>query len=195
MKHKGFPAAFCILLASVCLQASERAVLLPGSAIWLEGDSTLHRFSSTSTALTAEMEGTFPDVKTFVVRVPVLSLKSGKGQLDKNLYKALHSEKYPDIVFHMKSYDIKSSTNGTVILAQGDLEIAGASRPAALQAQTKPDELGTRVSGAYGLLMTDFGVSPPVMMLGALKTKNEVTVRYILYLDFNIHHNTRKTNE
>ena len=80
-------------------------------------------------------------------------------------------------------------------LVLGDLEIAGASRPAALQAQTKPDELGTRVSGAYGLLMTDFGVSPPVMMLGALKTKNEVTVRYILYLDFNIHHNTRKTNE
>lgn len=167
---------------------AQRAALLGNSLIWLEGDSTLHRFSSTSTAMTAEMEGSsLREVKKFTVRIPVASLKSGEGKLDKNLYEALGAKENPEIVFQMKTYEMKLSTEvpgGSAISARGDLIIAGKSRVVTLQGLAKSDPAGTRVDGSFNLLMTDFGVQPPALMLGALKTKNQITVRYVLYFDF-----------
>src|SRR5688572_13691979 len=71
----------------------------PESRLWLEGDSTLHSYQSSATefAVAFDMSGAKPfdeairtgTMKAVQVQVPVKALKSGKGGLDKRLWKAL----------------------------------------------------------------------------------------------------------
>ncbi len=191
-----------VVLAPGLLLAA-KPVLLKESAVWLEGDSTLHRFSSTSTALVADFTADLPDridprtpvlsalgekaLRRFTLRIPVATLKSGKSQLDKNLMKAMKAAEHPDIVFEMATYQIIPLANGGVdegaeIELRGQLNIAGVPREIILKGRAKGGPDRAAVNGSYDLLMTDYGVQPPVMMMGTLKTKNEITVRYALYL-------------
>jgi hypothetical protein len=41
-------------------------------------------------------------------------------------------------------------------------------------------------TGALKFLMTDFGIKPPVALLGTLRTKNEVEVKFEVLLDKNV---------
>ncbi len=206
MKHVriiSFLVVQSILLGASSLFAAPQMSLLKDSAVWIEGDSTLHRFSSTSTALTVDLEAQLPplsnsenpffeglkkgELKKFELHVPVLSLKSEKSALDKNLVKALKAEDFPHIVFQMTGYDLKLSASDpkeTEISVQGTLTIAGKSKDVVLRARAKTAERYTRATGSHDLLMTDYGVQPPSLMMGAIKTKNEIVVRYTLYFAF-----------
>lgn len=185
------------------LFAATQMTFLKESAIWLEGDSTLHRFASTSTAMTADIEVQLPvladsvnpfydglkngELKRFTLHVPITTLKSGKPPLDKNLAKTLNAENYPEIVFKMTGYELKpsaASPKETEIQIKGTLTISGKSNDIVLQAKAKTADGYTHMTGSYGLLMTDYGIPPPSFMMGTLKAKNEITVRYDLYFHF-----------
>jgi polyisoprenoid-binding protein YceI len=177
-----------------------RLVLQPGSSLWLKGDSTLHIWHSSATVLNAEIElgadranaASFYDgvkggqVGKFKLHVPVDGLKSGKSQMDSNMYKALRQKEYPEIVFEIRDYKIGPVENGKAkIQARGSLTVSGKTKEIDLDAQAVPGADGqARVQGSYDLLMTDYGVQPPVFMMGALKTADKVSVHYDLDLKF-----------
>ncbi len=198
-----FLALQVIFSASAYSFAAPQIALLKNSSIWLEGDSTLHRISSTSTALTVEMDAQLPplsesgnpfyeglkngELKKLELRVPVLSLKSEKQALDKNLAKALKAEVYPEIIFEMTGYELKpSSANPKTIeiSVKGILTVTGKSKNIVLQARATTANGTSHATGSHDLLMTDYGVQPPSLMMGAIKTKNEIVVRYSLYFAF-----------
>ena len=60
------------------------------------------------------------------------------------------------------------------------MTVAGASQPAVLKATATVSGSLFVVEGEQVLLMTDYGVKPPVMMLGAVKTANKIVVKYRL---------------
>ena len=72
----------------------------------------------------------------------------------------------------------------TEISLKGVLTIAGRSKDISLSARAETGSGMILVSGAYDLLMTDYGVTPPSLMMGAIKTRNEITVRYVLRFAF-----------
>jgi polyisoprenoid-binding protein YceI len=182
MKTSILTAALTGLLASAA--AAAPLELQPGSRVWLEGDSTLHPFASTSTALRVETDlGPWEDIlkgKTakLEVTVPVESLKSGEKRLDKNLYAALKAAEFPEIRFRLEGYAMDPSG---AVTAQGRLSIAGKENPVELRAQASSKD-ALAVSGSYELEMSDFGVKPPSLMLGAIKVKDRVVVRFELML-------------
>lgn len=189
----GLTAAGAWILALGLAQAAQLAAM-NGSALWLEGDSTLHPFSSTSTAVgvRAIVAGGTGDLKEAIasgrigelkVTVPVASLKSGKGGLDKNLYKAMKEDRFPAVTFELHSYRAGKEVDGAIeIQAAGTLAVAGSTRAVALAGRAIPGKSGLRLIGRHELLMTDFGIQPPKMMGGMIKTRDQIVVHYDLKL-------------
>ena len=166
----------------------------PDSRFRLEGDSTLHPYHSTATVVhvsggwSADAAGNPFDklaagaLSAFELRVPVAEMKSGKNGLDKNLRKELKAGDHPDIVFRLSGYDVETSTAGVVVRARGALSVAGVDREETITAEARPTPGGLRLTGAKDLKMSDFGIDPPRMMLGAIRTADAVTIHYDLFL-------------
>ncbi len=168
-----------------------RLTLGPDKKIWIEGSSTVRKFSCS----TAEFEA-IPEpvpaptaplataVRSVDVKVPVKSLSCGNGTMDEHLRKALKAEQNPDIRFELKSYTVGEKTAaGTEVRATGIMTIAGASKTVELTGVVSPTATGLRVQGAVPLLMTEFGVKPPRLMLGTLKVADAITVHYDVVLE------------
>ena len=192
-------AAALLLLSLPGSGRAQTLTLGPGSRLWLEGDSTLHPFSSTATRLTASFV-TAPGlpvsaaveeairggkIRGLVVVVPVKGLKSGESGLDKNLWKALRADAFPDIAFTMGGYRLEVDSATAVIVAWGELTVAGARRPETLRGSLGWRDGGAVIDGAQPLLMTDFGIRPPTFLFDALKTSDRVTVRFHLEVGSN----------
>jgi polyisoprenoid-binding protein YceI len=197
-------AVFCCLSAAISLAAAEPAApataltLAPGSRLWLEGDSTLHAYKSNATKIdaTAEVGGTFAAgsaearaavaagaLKSLRISVPVSGLKSGENGLDKNLQKALKADAAPVIRFTLVDYKAEEGKDGSLLVkARGKLAIAGVEKDAVVEATCSFGPGGVDVTGAKDVLMSDFGIKPPVLMLGAIKTADKVVVRFALKL-------------
>jgi polyisoprenoid-binding protein YceI len=200
-------AVSCCLAAAISLAAAQPAPpaaaaaafsLAPGSRLSLEGQSTLHAWSSTATKVeaTAELDGAFaagsPDARAAVaagalkslrVAVPVAALKSGEGSLDKNMQKALKQDTAPVIRFTLLDYKAEEAKDGSLLVkAHGRLSVAGVDKETVVEAACRFGPDGVEVSGAKEVLMSDFGIKPPVMMLGTIKTADKVVVRFALKL-------------
>lgn len=181
-------AAASAFAAAITLTSSS------GSFVRLEGDSTLHPYwseaSAFTAALTVDAEAATPAAfaaavaagkpATMFVRIPVANLKSEHPGLDTNLRKALLADKHPDIVYALERYEAAPLKDGQSLAVQGTLTVAGASVPSVLKAKAAISGGFLVVEGEQTLLMTDFGVKPPVMLLGAVKTANMIVVKYRL---------------
>jgi polyisoprenoid-binding protein YceI len=174
----------------------------PGSQLWLVGTSTLHDFECRSQKVALELglaanaarpanaEALFALVRAssvlgVQVKVPVVSLHSEKEGLDKNLRKAMKVERFPNVHFRLGSYTCGAApANGdsVAIHAQGTLTIVGQERPAVLEATARRSRDGVWLDGSYSLRMSEFGITPPTMMLGTIRTGDRVTIHYHLLL-------------
>jgi hypothetical protein len=198
------PAALVLLVASPIRAAPESVhplslVVAPGASLELDGDSSLHRYSAKAHGMEAgvgldsarvptaaqasDLEGLVRGhfIKTFHLFVPVDQLSSGEKGLDANMRKALKGDRYKQIRFQMDSYDVLASTAGTTTLAvtlHGRLSLAGVERKIDVVAAGVRVRDGLTISGSKDLLMTDYQIKPPTMMLGAIKTKNLITVKF-----------------
>jgi polyisoprenoid-binding protein YceI len=163
--------------------------LSSGSRLWLEGDSTMHAYKSTATHFDVAMvvdDGPIAErikaggLRSLSARVPVMELKSGKDGLDTRLQKALKAGDNPDISFKMTDYDVLPSTDAGSfpIRVRGELTVAGRSKPIDLDATVISGD-PVKIQGYEELLMTDYGVKPP-SVLGAIRTRNEIVVRFDL---------------
>ncbi|MEO8211707.1 MAG: YceI family protein, partial [Myxococcales bacterium] len=124
-------------------------------------------------------------LKSFDLFVPVEKLKSGDKGLDTNMWKALKSDKFKDIGFHMESYEVRptGAAGAAFTLAmKGRLTIAGIEQPVEVMVNAFEVTGGLRVAGSKDLLMTDYQIKPPTMMLGTIKTKNLITVKFDVQL-------------
>jgi polyisoprenoid-binding protein YceI len=158
-----------LILAALVLAAAQPVTFAPTSKIWLEGDSTLHRYHSTATQWSIHADG---ELRALTVEIPVRGLKSGEGALDDNLYKALKADRFPTIRFAATHGRIQ----GKQLEAAGQLTVAGVTRPVTVHASGD----ATHVTGTVELAMSRFGVQPPVLLAGAIKCSDKIVVRFDL---------------
>ena len=174
-------------------------VAAPGAALELDGDSSLHRYSAKAQGMGVDVgldaawvasASAAPDVealirgrfiRTFQLTVPVGKLSSGERGLDERMRKALKGNQYREIRFRMDSYDVAAPPASGVTLAvtlHGRLSLAGVERRIDVAAAGVWVKGGVRFTGSKDLLMTDYGVKPPTLVFGAIKTENLVTVKF-----------------
>lgn len=193
-KSVGMVLALVAGMASGALGQGTNALKLtlgPDKKIWLEGTSTVRSFKCVTqdfeavpTPPPAPSTPLEKAVRSVDVTVPVNSLACGNGKMDEHLRKALKADANPDIRFQLKSYEVGEKTaEGTTVKAEGTLTIAGATRPIELDGVVVPTATGLRVQGQKQILMTEFGVKPPRLMLGTLKVGDAVTVHYDVVLE------------
>lgn len=193
-KTMGMTLALALTLAAgVAGQGSNalRLTLGPEKKIWLEGTSTVRRYTCQTQSFEA-VPSPAPSpsaplanaVKSVQVTVPVKTLSCGNGTMDEHLRKALKAEENPDIRFELRTYEVGAQTaEGTPVKAEGTLTIAGQTKPIELAGTVTPTATGLRVQGQKQINMTEWGVKPPKLMLGTLKVAPAVTIHYDVVLE------------
>jgi len=179
--------AVLVLAGAATLGAqTARVTLKPASTITVEGTSNVHDWHLATSTFVSEIEMASPanagsEVRAVTLSIPVTSLKSGKGGLDKNTYKALNAEKHPDITFRLTSYKTVPSASGHSAIVKGMLKVNGVEKEVALNTSLSGDAAsGLTAVGATKFLMTDFGVKPVTALMGAIRTGNAITIKFSL---------------
>jgi len=151
----------------------------PGSALWVEGGSTVRSWKCTAKQIDAQVAGDATAslaqmVSGATVGIPVAQLECGNGKMNEHMRKALDAEKNPAIQFTLSSYDV----NGTAATLKGTLQIAGSTKPIEIPASVTDDGKEVRVKAARQINMKEWGVKPPSLMMGTMKVKEVVTVGF-----------------
>jgi polyisoprenoid-binding protein YceI len=203
---RAFSGGAAILLMTLAASAGQATpahalslVVAPGASLELDGDSSLHKYSAKAhgieagigvdparvpTALQAsDLEGVIRGhfVTAFHLTVPVAELSSGDKGLDANMRKALKGDRYQRIRFEMDTYTVLTPpalTGALEVTIHGRLSLAGVERKIDVTATGLRVHDGIEIHGSKDLLMTDYQIKPPTMMLGAIKTKDLITVKF-----------------
>lgn len=155
------------------------------SNIIVEGTSNLHDWEIKVEQMNGEIQTVFENGKLvklekLKITIPGTSLKSGKGGMDKNTYKALDTDKNPNITYNLEKVDKIDYTSDAkcLITTQGKLTIAGASSTVKIVFEAKISEGKIELVGNKELNMNDFGVDPPTAMFGTITTGEKVNVKF-----------------
>ena len=126
-------------------------------------------------------EPSLEDIKALTFELLVEDLKSSTNGLDKNAYKALQSDKYPDIKYKLSSVTIESQAAGYLASTRGQLTIAGTTKEILMDVfLTVNADKSITCKGSYTLQMTEYGVTPPSFMLGVMKTGDDITLNFLV---------------
>lgn len=150
------------------------------------GTSNIHDWEMTSPngtcSMTLSMDagGNVTGVGNVSFQMSVKSLKSKHGnQMDNNAYKAMAADKYESIRFQGTGGTVKGSGGNYTLTVPGKLNISSGSQNVTLTANCKVNaDKSVIVDGSYKLNTNDYNVKPISIMLGAIKTGENVTIKY-----------------
>ena len=188
----GFAVALTAWAVGGALAGATAPLAIDSARITISGTSNIHAYTASTTTVhvrCAQLAGapegadlwanafTPGGVEAFEVTIPAATLTSPREGLDTNMHKALRVSEHPDIVFRLLRFEPREGPAGS-LRGIGVLKVAGVVREVALDITTARKDSTLSVRGQVQLLMTDFGVTPPVAMLGMLKTDPKVTVTF-----------------
>ena len=145
------------------------------------GTSNVHDWEMKVAKINSELTlSSSKQITSLVVKIPVISIKSGKGIMDEKTYDAFDSKKNPNIVFQLtEASSIKLTDKDSEITLTGNLSMSGETRKISFKTVGKTTKTGDyQLKGSVPLKMTDFKIKPPTAMLGAMKTGDAVTVKF-----------------
>ena len=175
------------VLALGGVRAQTRSNLSDKWSVVIHGNSNLHAWEETvgkvycSSEIYRNADGSFR-FNSLKLVFDVNSITSTEGSImNEKTYKALKAGKYPSIVFTL-SQPVPSIPPGHgdgYILAEGQLSIAGVTRPVSVRLRV--NEIGSnelQFEGSQQLNMSDYRVTPPTAMFGMLKVANQLTIAF-----------------
>ncbi len=123
-------------------------------------------------------------IQKLTLAVTSESLKSGKGSMDKNTYKALKYDEFKEITF--KLIEFKEATaldNGNYkVKINGNLSVAGVTKKISLDFNLNVASNKVTLIGEKSFNMTDYGIKPPKALLGTITTGDEITIKFTTVL-------------
>jgi polyisoprenoid-binding protein YceI len=159
----------------------------------IEGTSNLQSW----TADVERVNGTFSlvvdngkikELNDVSLRIDANSIKGSEGRrMDSKIYESLDTGSHPSITFVLRDVTSLAENPGTYrISTRGVLTVAGVSRVVNLNSVGRVLPNGDlEFSGSQKINMSDFRISPPTALLGALRTGDEITLNYKVVLQSN----------
>ena len=165
--------------------ASLKPYLLANGNAKILGTSSIQDWQCATTELSGDARMlTFGDelisLREVRIKIPVASLKSEHPVMDKNTHASLRAETNPNITFVMTEVLSMQFTDGQyTLMTRGRLSVAGATRIIDLPVQGFRQG-GKRLvfQGSYRLDMIDYGIKPPAIAFGVIRTDEVVTIEF-----------------
>jgi len=143
------------------------------SVIKINGTSSVHDWESTTDQINADLVLATggKQIQSLVVKVPVKSIKSGKGLMDSKTYDAFESDKNPLITFQMTdATSFKLTGKDVEAIVNGNITMAGTGKVLA--------DGSFQFKGSVPLKLSEFKMKSPTAMMGMLKTGDAVTINF-----------------
>jgi polyisoprenoid-binding protein YceI len=180
-------AATALVLMSADSPVKNTYILAKGYTVSIHGTSNLHDWDERVNNVSGESSvswssNTSFDLTAMNIKMEVKSIKSTEGSMmNNNTYKALKADDHPEIVFALATQlpGIPVDAKGKVIAAKVNLSIAGVTKTVDMSVTVTAVSHGNiAFEGSKTIKMTDYGVKPPVAMLGTMKTGDEITIHF-----------------
>lgn len=181
-------AIITVIFLGIAIQKVHSQVIYQTNAanVTMKGTSSLHDWDMASNK--GQIKATFEVSKGQVTGITALSfsieaesLQSSKKGLDKNAYKALSTHKHKQITFNLTSGRVTAEGGSNFkVTATGNLIIAGTAKATTISAngQYNASTNTITIKGTTKFKMTEYKVVPPTVMLGTIKTGDELTIDY-----------------
>lgn len=169
---------------AITLLAAAAAIAQPftsASRMFVDGTSTIHDWTIETQRVDGRVYAKGAVVDSVSFTVAAQSLKSGKGGMDDKVYEALQANRHPNIRVKAGRVDLSSGT-GTV---QATVTIAGTTKTLPVTVRRAVSGNTVSYTGQIAFKMTDFRVSPPTAMMGAIKAGDAITLRFDLKTNAN----------
>lgn len=158
----------------------------------LDGEANVRSWGADITELSgtlvlAEMEEltidslTADSFKEMTLTIPVKSMDSGSGGLDKNMHKYLKEKDNPNITFTLNEVTgIEAQEDGTALItANGVVNAAGKDHEVTMNVTAKINDDGSiNFTGEQELLMTSFDIDPPTAVFGTVRARDEMLITF-----------------
>lgn len=182
-KIKTLIALMVLFAASLSANAQKAYNLDAKTSFSVFGTSTLHDWemqsaSRTGTANLTVTNSKLVDINSIDITLPSESIKSEKKSMDKVAYETLKTDKFKNIKYVLKSAE---KVNETTWNLTGTYTIAGVSKVLKTQVKTTVAANGVvSLQGSNKITFTDFGMKSPTAMFGAIKTGEDLTIKFNL---------------
>lgn len=156
-------------------------ILPQSSTMSILGTSNVHDWEMKVGKINGELgTSNSKQINTLVIKIPVVSLKSGKSIMDGKTYDAFNSKKYPTITFQLlEASQTKLTDKDAEILLTGNLTLAGETKKISFKTVGKITKNGDyQLKGSAPVKMTDFKMKPPTAFFGSMTTGDAVTVKF-----------------
>lgn len=183
-KFSKYYIGFCLslMLFSTGAIIAQNFEIIPQIAIVsIHGTSSVHDWDMKVTKVNSEFGlNASKQITTLTVKIPVTSIKSGKGIMDGKTYDAFDAKKNPNIIFQLtEASSAKWSDKESEITITGNLSMAGETRKISFKTLGKITKTGDyQLKGNVSLKMTDYGMKPPTAFFGTMKTGDGITVLF-----------------
>ena len=152
------------------------------SVIKINGTSSVHDWESTTDQINADLVLATggKQIQSLVVKVPVKSIKSGKGLMDSKTYDAFESDKNPLITFQMTdATSFKLTGKDVEAIVNGNITMAGNTKKISIKSTGKVLADGSfQFKGSVPLKLSEFKMKSPTALMGMLKTGDAVTINF-----------------
>jgi polyisoprenoid-binding protein YceI len=172
--------------------AADPLLLEPQSRLWIDGKSTVRKFSCKAGAFDVAVDAApgavagvlaaQKAVHAVTVTVPAEKMDCGNGTMNEHMLKALKAKDAPTIVFKLSGYDVAKGAAGVEGTLNGTLTLGGVDRAVSIPAQATDEGGRLHVTGTTTVNMPDYGLKPPSLMMGTMKVAPDIAVSFDLYL-------------
>lgn len=163
------------------LAGSPAAAQQPGVDFTVSGTSTVRGWTC-SVRGTAEVTpgssapapGFADGVQSATLTVPVADFECPDEEMTEHLLDAMRPADFAEITFRLGSYE----PSGGGAQASGDLTIQAVTMPVTFPISLTASGAGVEIAGELSLDMTDYGVEPPVVLLGLLRVRPDIRIEF-----------------
>jgi polyisoprenoid-binding protein YceI len=155
-----------------------------GEGLSIEGTSNVHGWDCETNTISgtfeAGVQNPLASMERLRVSVPLDPVACGSREMDRRMKRAMNADRHQSVGYELDRLTVvRESGDVAVLNTRGRLTINGKVQPIDMQVEGRKLADGRiRFTGTHQLKMSDFDIDPPVAMLGAMRTGNEVTVKF-----------------
>lgn len=153
------------------------------SKLIISGTSSLHDWDINAEQQKGQLTLDIKDqlqIQKIKIEIVTESLKSGKGGMDKNTYKALNAKDHKNITFdYVETKDVTQMGDGKYkVKCLGNLTVAGVTQKIDLDLTLEVTSNKASLKGEKAIKMTHYDIEPPKALFGTITTGDAITIKF-----------------